>query len=218
MEYSIDDLIIYQDDQLIAINKPTGILVQGDPSGSWNLTKAVEQKFKDQCYLVNRIDRPVSGIVLFALSKNTYNELIVKWKEEGTVKTYIAITEGSWSAEKRKIEHRLIKGRNQKAIIRSDGKLSNMIVSSYPIYDRYTLCVIQLNTGRFHQIRSLLSNEGHAVKGDVKYGARRKNDDRSIHLHCYQITIPGIIDIKCALPQKDILWEKAEEFLLKKDL
>ncbi|NNF36044.1 MAG: RNA pseudouridine synthase [Saprospiraceae bacterium] len=218
MEYSIDDLIIYQDDRLITVNKPTGVLVQGDPSGSWNLTQAMEQRFSRQVYLINRIDRPVSGAVIFALSKSAYNELMKKWKEEKTVKTYIAIAEGTWSEERRIIENRLVKGRNQKAIIRSDGKLSKMAVSSYPIYERYTLCIIQLNTGRFHQIRALMSHEGHSIKGDVKYGARRKNEDRSIHLHCYQISIPGIIEIKCALPQKDILWKKAEEFLLKNDL
>lgn len=210
--------MIYQDDQLIAVNKPTGILVQGDPSGAWNLTQAMEQKFQCQIYLLNRIDRPVSGVVLFALSKKNYNNLMKKWKDEKTVKTYIAITEGSWSEENKIIENRLVKGRNQKAIIRSDGKISKMVISSYPIYDRYTLCMIQLSTGRFHQIRALLSHDGYPIKGDVKYGARRKNDDRSIHLHCYQIIIPGIIDIKSTLPQKDVLWEKAEEFLLENGL
>jgi 23S rRNA pseudouridine1911/1915/1917 synthase len=217
VEYSIEDLTLYKDDELIAINKPAGILVQGDESDSFNLWTEIDRMY-DSAYLINRIDRPVSGAVIFALSKKKYNEIISKWNNKQTLKRYVAIIEGSWSTTGTTLEQQLIKGRNNKAIVKPGGKPSSMKVSAFPIFNRYSLCMVQLHTGRFHQIRAMLSHEGHIIKGDVKYGARRKNHDRSIHLHCYHIDVPGIIDIKCALPDKDILWEKAEEFLLDQGL
>ncbi len=216
MEYTIDDLILYKDDHQIIINKPSGVLVQSDPSGDWNVNNALEEYIKRPVYLVNRIDRPVSGAVIFALSKMQYQKLIKKWKDKETLKTYIGIVEGSWNTIDQIIEEKLIKGRNHKAIIHPEGKISRMKVSSYPIFDRYSLCMVELSTGRFHQIRALLSHVGYSIKGDVKYGARRKNKDRSIHLHCARLNVPGEIDVIAPINNKDILWEKAEKFLLEK--
>ena len=216
VEYSIDDLILYGDDQHIVINKPPGVPVQSDQSGDWNLSDALMGHVGYPVYLINRLDRPVSGAVLFALSKNHYHKIMNKWNGPDSLKMYVAIIEGNWKATDLIIEEKLKKGRNHKAIVHPEGKLSRMMVSSFPIYDRYSLCTVHLMSGRFHQIRALLSHHDHIIKGDVKYGARRKNQDRSIHLHCYQLKIHGIIDIKSPFPKEDVLWKKAEEFLLNK--
>ena len=213
MVHSIDDLVLYQDEKFLVINKPTAIPVQYDLTKDKDLKTYVESYLGREVYMVNRIDRPVSGVVIFALSKRVYNTSISLWKEESTIKKYIAIVEGKWEVKDEILKCKLLKGRNNKAIVHPQGKPSQMMVSSYPVYDRYSLCSIQLHSGRFHQIRAMLSNAGFPIKGDVKYGARRKNHNRSIHLHCREIKIQNILHVVAPLPEGDVLWKKAKEFL-----
>jgi len=211
---SLNDNILYEDRELIIVNKKAGEPTQSDLSGDKDLFSKTKKLFGEELYLVNRLDRPVSGIVVFAKSKESYNSLKQKWQESNVVKEYFAIVEGKWSTTPVMVTQRIKKGRGSKAIIHQEGKESSLTVEAFPVFDHYSLCRIQLHTGRFHQIRLLLSKEGYPIKGDVKYGARRKNVDRSIYLHAYRLKL-GDIEVTAPFPEEDKLWKLAGEFYIK---
>ena len=209
--FSITDNILYQNNEIVAVNKSPGIPVQSDKTGDTDLLEMTKKHFDQELYLVNRVDRPVSGIVVFAKSKDAYNRLMLKWSSDQVVKEYVAIVEGKWESPSTIINQKMKKGKNHKAIIHKDGKIAKLTVEAFPVFDNYSLCKIHLHTGRFHQIRCQLSHAGFPIKGDVKYGARRKNQDRSIYLHAYSLTIDDML-IKAPFPESDVLWKIANDF------
>ncbi len=214
---SITENILYQNEILIAINKPQGMPVQSDKTGDIDLWSEVKKHVQEELFLVNRLDRPVSGVVIFGKSKKAYNDLKKLWNDKELEKQYIAICEGQWKENSVILQNTIKKGRNNKAIIHQEGKVARLQLDANPIFDNYSLCKIKLLTGRFHQIRFQLSHSGHPIKGDVKYGARRKNNDRSIHLHCFKISLKDKWSIIAPLPDKDNLWKQAADYLNKLD-
>ena len=208
---SIPDNILYESPEFIVVNKDAGVPVQADQSTDEDLWTAIKNHYIEELYLVNRLDRPVSGVVVFARDKKNYNAIIGKWHSREVIKEYLAIVEGKWDIGPIEILDKIKKGRNNKAIIHPKGKSATLKIESHPIFDNYSFCKIQLITGKFHQIRIQLSHAGHPIKGDVKYGARRKNPDRSIHLHAHKITIGGVT-VVAPFPDRDILWKTALEY------
>ena len=189
----IGDWVIYKNNQLIAFNKPSGIPVQSDKTGDKSLLQLAEIYCKCKLYLIHRIDRPASGIVVFAKSKSAATALTEQFKARTVSKNYLAVVKDKPVKEAATVQHFLTK--NQKAN-KSEAKTeetadSKMAELSYKVIgssDNYHLLQLEISTGRHHQIRAQLAAMGNPIKGDVKYGFRRSNKDRSIHLHAWKMS------------------------------
>ncbi|MDE6013207.1 MAG: RluA family pseudouridine synthase [Prevotella sp.] len=192
--------VIYEDNHIIIVNKQSGEIVQGDKTGDRPLSDLVKDYIKEKyCKpgavflgVVHRLDRPVSGLVVFARTSKALTRLNKMFAERSQVhKTYWAIVErktreetiGDWH----ELTHWLTRNEQQNKAYAHDNEVtgSKRAVLRYRIIshgERYDLLEIELLTGRHHQIRCQLSAIGHTIRGDLKYGARRSNPDGSISL------------------------------------
>lgn len=191
-KYQISDFILDHNNQYIIAAKPGGMPCVPDQSGDSNLKNLLEAYSKHDLHIITRTDRPVSGLSLFAKSAKAAKDLSDQIKENSISKSYLAIVEGIPKEESGELTNFLFKGRSNKSIVVDENykgaKKSILTYSTVAKLDNYTILRVELKTGRFHQIRSQLAHMGCPIKGDVKYGARRKNKDRSIHLHAYELS------------------------------
>ncbi|RMG85189.1 MAG: RNA pseudouridine synthase [Bacteroidetes bacterium] len=186
------DWVIYNNNQLLAANKPAGIPVQSDKTGDKSLLNLLEIFAKHPLHLIHRLDRPASGVVLFAKNKKALAHLNAQFRERKVEKTYLAVVPKKDIAPQAVLTHYLTKNGRLNRAFASETPLPNAKEArlSYRIagtIDHYHLLEIDLTSGRHHQIRAQLAALGLPIKGDVKYGARRGNRDRSIHLHAYRL-------------------------------
>ena len=192
--------ILYEDNHLIALNKRAGDLVQGDKTGDKPLPDLIKAYIKDKynkpgnvfCGVIHRLDRPTTGIVLFARTSKGLERMNAAFKNRETKKQYWALVEGKLE-DGRDLQHYLKKSsKNNKSTVfkRPEPEAKEALLSFKVLNtgDRYSLVEIDLHTGRHHQIRAQFSAIGHPVKGDVKYGARRGERDKSICLHSRNLT------------------------------
>lgn len=180
--------ILHNDHHCIVVNKLAGIPVQQDQSGDRSLLDMVKGYCKSKIYLVHRIDRPVSGLVIFAKRLDALEHLNQQFANQTIQKKYLAIVPKMEIAQENKLIHYLVRdAKRKKAIVVNEvhpkGKKSILDYQIMGAIEHYQLLSIRLETGRFHQIRAQLSAIGCPVKGDVKYGAKRGNKDRAIDLH-----------------------------------
>lgn len=179
--------IIYEDNNFICVNKKAGVPSQPDLTGDISTFDTVKSYLGSEVYIINRIDRPVSGVVIFTKNKKSVNEFSKLIASNKNDKIYYAIVENEPPQKADILIDALIK-KNNKAYISKDkqrGKVSTLVYKYIGSGERYHYLEIVLKSGRFHQIRAQLSNIGCTIKGDVKYGARRSNKDKSICLHAY---------------------------------
>ncbi|UZO79855.1 RluA family pseudouridine synthase [Aquimarina sp. ERC-38] len=192
--------VLYEDNHIIAINKRPGDIVQGDKTGDVPLSELVKAYISvkynkpGKVYLgvVHRLDRPTSGIVVFARTSKATTRLNKLFKEKQIKKTYWAIVEGLVTTKQKTLTHYLVRNPTRNKSYAhdhsvSDSKLAILHFSIVQLLQKYTLLTIDLETGRHHQIRSQLSKIGYCIKGDLKYGAKRSNPDGSICLHARSI-------------------------------
>lgn len=184
----ISDLVIFQNNQFIVMNKPAGMPVQEDQSGDKSIHRIAMAYCKHDLFVVHRIDRPASGVVVFAKNKKTAAKLSEQFKQHSVVKKYLVVVNKDDLPEEGEMEDHLSKKSksNRSEIVEpgtEQAKLAKLKYRRIDEIERYALYEIDLITGRHHQIRAQLAAAGAPIKGDVKYGARRKNEDRSIHLH-----------------------------------
>lgn len=221
-QYRISDFILDHNNQYIVAAKPGGMPSVPDQTGDSNLKNMLEAYSKHDLHIITRTDRPVSGLSLFAKSQNAARDLSEQIKANKISKSYLAIVEKSPGEEKGELVHYLMKGRNNKSIVVDEGhKAAKKSILTYTIVtrlDNYTVLQVELKTGRFHQIRSQLAHIGCPIKGDVKYGARRKNKDRSIYLHAYELSFDHPVtkerkEYRVMPDMTDTLWKVAEPFL-----
>lgn len=220
----VSDLkIIYEDNHIIAVNKPSGMLVQGDKTGDETLGDVVKKYLKEKyqkpgdVYLgvTHRIDRPVSGVLLFARTSKALTRLNELFKSRDMKKTYWAIVQNRPAKEEDTLTHWLKKNeaKNMSKVFakETDGALKCILdyklISSI---DNYHLLEINPHTGRHHQIRVQLAAIGSPIKGDLKYGAKRSNKDGSISLHARKIKFEHPvkkepIEIIAEVPE-DVVW------------
>lgn len=193
--------ILYIDNHLIAVNKKPGEISQGDKTGDPSLLETVKEYLKvtynkpGNVYLglVHRLDRPVSGVLLFARTGKAAERMSTMIRERRFRKIYWAVVKNRPFEESATLEHYLIKNQHQnKSYVTGasnpgarKASLSYQLVRSL---ERYYLLEVQLHTGRHHQIRSQLAAIGSPIRGDIKYGFDRSNSDGSIHLHARSIT------------------------------
>ena len=212
--------IIYEDNHLIAVTKRSGEIVQGDKTGDKPLSEEIKSYLKTKyekpgnVFLgtIHRLDRPTSGIVLFAKTSKSLSRMNELFKNKKVQKTYYAVTEDKPNKEKGVIISLLKKNQKQnKSYITKldDGKKSELEYELIEKLQNYFLIKVKPKTGRHHQIRVQLSSIGCKIKGDVKYGAKRANKDKSICLHSYSISFVHpvkneLINLKCDFPKNDI--------------
>lgn len=192
--------ILYEDNHLIAINKPAGILVQGDETGDTPLSELVKDFIKERdgkpgnvfCGVIHRIDRPVSGVVILAKTGKGLCKMNELFREDKISKTYRALVNGVPEEKERVLNNFLRKNsKTRKADVFNkaveNAKASTLSYRLLEIRGQQSILEIKPVTGRFHQIRAQLAFNRLPIVGDVKYGAPQLLKNRSICLHAYQI-------------------------------
>jgi len=193
--------VLYEDNHIIAVNKTCNEIVQGDKTGDTPLSEIVKAYIKakynkpGEVFLgvTHRIDRPTSGVVLFARTSKALARLNEMFKSHEQIqKTYWVIVQGEPKQPEARLENWLVKNeaQNKSYITKPGAKEAKQAVLSYKTLakgDHYTLLEVNLETGRHHQIRCQLAAIGCPIKGDLKYGAKRSNPDGGICLHARQI-------------------------------
>lgn len=197
MDYSdIASRILYEDNHLLVFNKKPGEIVQGDRTGDTPLSEDLKAFIKQRdskpgnvfLGVPHRLDRPVSGIVLFAKTSKALERLAAMFREGSVHKTYLALCCGEPWDEEGLLEDWLSRNEKQnKSYVVREGtpgaKLARLRYRFVQRTERYCLLEVELLTGRHHQIRCQLSHVGCPIKGDLKYGAPRSNPDGGICLH-----------------------------------
>jgi 23S rRNA pseudouridine1911/1915/1917 synthase len=183
--------VLLEDEHLLIVNKPAGMPVQSDLTGDEDLLSRLRRERKEPSLeLAHRIDRPVSGVVLLARTADANGVLQSLFRERRIEKRYWAIVEGKVALPSVELEHHVVHDeRNRRARIAAQGggDPARTQVKLLAQGDRYALVEARPEGGAFHQIRAQLAAWGHPIKGDVKYGARRGEQDRSIGLHARSV-------------------------------
>jgi 23S rRNA pseudouridine1911/1915/1917 synthase len=185
--------VLYEDNHIIAINKKSGDIVQGDKTGDAPLSDFVKAYIKKkynkpgEVFLgtIHRLDRPTSGIVLYARTSKALTRMNEQFREKQVQKTYWAVVDNAPANDSGTLENYLLKNQKQnKSYITKgvDGKHAILDFKMLKKLDNFFHLEIKPKTGRHHQIRVQLANIGCIIKGDLKYGAERSNKDASIHL------------------------------------
>ena len=193
--------VLYEDNHIIAVNKTCNEIVQGDKTGDTPLSETVKAYIKakynkpGEVFLgvTHRLDRPTSGVVLFARTSKALTRLNEMFKSHEQIKkTYWAIVQGAPKIPEARLENWLVRNEklNKSFIAKPGAKDAKQAVLNYKALvrgDNYSLLEVDLETGRHHQIRCQLAAIGCPVKGDLKYGAKRSNPDGGICLHARKI-------------------------------
>jgi 23S rRNA pseudouridine1911/1915/1917 synthase len=223
--------LLYEDNHIIAVNKRPSDIVQGDKTGDTPLSDFVKQYLKEKYNkpgevfvgTVHRIDRPVSGIVLFAKTSKALTRLNELFQTKEIKKTYWAIVKNKPNKSSGKLIHYLkkneLKNKSKAFEKETPGALrSELDYELIATADNYFFLKINPHTGRHHQIRAQLAAMGCPIKGDLKYGFNRSNKDASIHLHARKIEFIHPIKKEpisiVAPPPNEVLWN---EFLKRVD-
>lgn len=192
--------VLYEDNHIIIVSKSAGEIVQGDKTGDKPLSETVKQYIKEAYAkpgdvflgVVHRLDRPVSGLVMFARTSKALARLNKMFAEGEVHKTYWAITKNCPAEQQGTLVHWLVRNEQQNKSYAYDHEVphSKRAVLDYRVLghsDNYHLLEINLKTGRHHQIRCQLAAIGCPIKGDLKYGAKRSNPDGSISLQAHSM-------------------------------
>lgn len=217
--------VLHEDNHIIVVNKRVGDIVQGDKTGDRPLSDIVKEYIKikynkpGEVFLgvVHRLDRPTSGIVVFARTSKALSRLNDLFRNRDTKKTYWAVVTQQPLSESGLLKHYLVrneKSNTSKAHLREVPNSKEAILEYRVIkkLDRYWVLEIDLHTGRHHQIRAQLSAIGCPIKGDLKYGASRSNPDGGIHLHARKLSFihpvsKEFLEILAPVPQQDSVWK-----------
>jgi 23S rRNA pseudouridine1911/1915/1917 synthase len=214
--------ILYEDNHIIAINKKPSQIVQSDKTGDEPLVEILKKYIKQRdnkpgdvfLGVVHRLDRPVGGVMIFAKTSKAVSRMNDLFRSGEIKKTYLAIVKNAPPKEQDTITHYLFRNeeRNKSYAYSFPKRNTKEARLEYTVIDRsdsYILLKIRLFTGRHHQIRCQLAAIGSPVKGDLKYGFDRSNDDASISLIAYSISFVHpvkheTIDITAPIPNTDV--------------
>ncbi len=220
----IKDRILFEDNHLIIINKLPGELVQGDETNDRTLADDVKQYLKETYHkpgnvylgIPHRLDRPTSGIVVYAKTEKALIRLNDMFRGSSVKKTYWAVVDNPPREEDGTLIHYIVRNpQNNKSIARpkevKGSKLARLDYKLIAKSDRYYLLEIALHTGRHHQIRAQLAAIDCHIKGDLKYGFPRSNPDGGIHLHARKIVFIHPVKkdevVIVAPPPHDSVWD-----------
>lgn len=222
----IDSQVVYEDNHIIVINKLSSQIVQGDKTGDACLVEILKDYLKEKynkpgrvyCGLVHRLDRPVSGLVIFAKTDKALSRLTKQIKDREIKKIYWAIVKGMPEQHEGTLVNYLKRNEKQnKSYIVSEGTANaKLAVLDYKLIGHsaggYSLLEVELHTGRHHQIRAQLAGMGCPIKGDLKYGYQRSNPDGSISLHARRLQFvhpvkKESVELVADVPNTDNLWK-----------
>ena len=216
--------VIYEDNHIIIVNKSSGEIVQGDKTGDTPLVETVRAYIKDKynkpgnvfCGLTHRLDRPVSGVVIFAKTSKALERINNMLKNHEIKKTYWAIVKNPPKNNEGTLVNYLVRNekQNKSYAYNTEKTNSKRAELNYKVIgksDNYTLLEVNLITGRHHQIRCQLAAMGCPIKGDLKYGFDRSNRDGSISLHARSVEFTHpvskeLIHVEAPTPE-DTLWK-----------
>ncbi len=215
--------ILHEDNHIIVVNKRVGDIVQGDKTGDKPLSEVVKEYIKvkynkpGEVFLgvVHRLDRPTTGIVVFARTSKALTRMNELFSNRETQKTYWAIVKNKPINTEDKLVHflkRNEKNNTSKAHLKEvpDSKLASLDYKIIATLQNYFALEINLHTGRHHQIRAQLSAIGSPIKGDLKYGFDRSNPDGGIHLHARKLVFVHPVSKEnieiVALTPNDVIW------------
>jgi 23S rRNA pseudouridine1911/1915/1917 synthase len=215
--------ILHEDNHLIVVNKRVGDIVQGDKTGDKPLSEIVKEYIKEKYNkpgevflgVVHRLDRPTTGIVVFARTSKALSRMNELFSNRETQKTYWAVVKNKPNPSNAKLVHYLKrneKNNTSKAHLKEvpESKLASLEYQIIKELTNYTALEIQLHTGRHHQIRAQLAEIGSPIKGDLKYGFDRSNPDGGIHLHARRLNFIHPVskaNIKIIAPTPDdVIW------------
>lgn len=219
--------VLYEDNHIIVVNKRVGDIVQGDKTGDKPLSDVVKEYIKDRydkpgdvfLGVVHRLDRPTTGIVLFARTSKALERMNEMFKNRDTQKTYWAIVKNRPAKDADTLVHYLKrneKSNTSKAFPKEvpDSKKASLDYKVIKELNNYYALEINLHTGRHHQIRSQLSTIGSPIKGDLKYGFDRSNPDGGIHLHARKLSFvhpvkKEPVEIVAPVPD-DVIWRAVD--------
>lgn len=219
--------VVYEDNHLIIVNKTASEIVQGDKTGDTPLSETVKQYIKEKYAkpgnvflgVVHRLDRPVSGLVVFAKTSKALARLNEMFRNSEVKKTYWAIVKQRPPQDEGELVNYLVRNEKQNKSYAYDKEVKNSkkAVLHYRLIghsQNYFLLEVDLKTGRHHQIRCQLAKMGRPIKGDLKYGFARSNPDGSICLHAHRVKFvhpvsKELIDVTAPLPPGN-LWNGFE--------
>lgn len=219
--------VVYEDNHLIIVNKTASEIVQGDKTGDTPLSETVKQYIKEKYAkpgnvflgVVHRLDRPVSGLVVFAKTSKALARLNEMFRNSEVKKTYWAIVKQRPPQDEGELVNYLVRNEKQNKSYAYDKEVKNSkkAVLHYRLIghsQNYFLLEVDLKTGRHHQIRCQLAKVGCPIKGDLKYGFARSNPDGSICLHAHRVKFvhpvsKELIDVTAPLPSGS-LWNGFE--------
>ncbi len=219
--------VVYEDNHLIIVNKTASEIVQGDKTGDTPLSETVKQYIKEKYAkpgnvflgVVHRLDRPVSGLVVFAKTSKALARLNEMFRNSEVKKTYWAIVKQRPPQDEGELVNYLVRNEKQNKSYAYDKEVKNSkkAVLHYRLIghsQNYFLLEVDLKTGRHHQIRCQLAKMGCPIKGDLKYGFARSNPDGSICLHAHRVKFvhpvsKELIDVTAPLPPSN-LWNGFE--------
>ncbi|MBR6331484.1 MAG: RluA family pseudouridine synthase [Bacteroidales bacterium] len=223
---SLAEQILYEDNHLLALNKRCGQIVQGDKTGDLPLPEMVKAFLKERdakpgnvfCGVIHRLDRPVSGVVLFAKTSKALSRMNESVKGREMQKTYWALCKEAPLQSEGHLEDWLLRNekQNKSYVVKAGTDGAKLAVLGYKLLGvstgGYHLIEIDLQTGRHHQIRAQLANMGCHIKGDLKYGAERSNPDGGISLHARSITFTHPVKKEpvtiVAAPPDEPIWKE----------
>lgn len=215
--------VVYEDNHIIIVNKTASEIVQGDKTGDVPLSETVKQYLKEKYHkpgnvfigVTHRLDRPVSGLVVFAKTSKALSRLNEMFKNSEVKKTYWAIVKQPPAETEGELVNYLVRNEKQNKSYAYDTEKpgSKKAILHYRLIarsDNYSLLEVDLKTGRHHQIRCQLAKMGCPIKGDLKYGFPRSNPDGSICLHARRVRFvhpvsKELIDVVAPVPS-DNLW------------
>jgi ribosomal large subunit pseudouridine synthase D (EC 5.4.99.-) len=221
--------VLYEDNHIIVVNKTASEIVQADKTGDTPLSETVKQYLKEKYRkpgnvflgVTHRLDRPVSGLVIFAKTSKALTRLNEMFRTGGVKKTYWAVVKDKPEEPEGELVHFLVRNEKQNKSYAYDKEVPNSkkAVLHYRLTGRsenYYLLEVDLKTGRHHQIRCQLAKMGCPIKGDLKYGFPRSNPDGSICLHARKVKFTHpvskiLIELEAPLPEGN-LWKGFELF------
>lgn len=226
--------IVYEDNHIIVLNKLPSEIVQGDKTGDLPLSEKVKTFIKQRdnkpgnvfCGVIHRLDRPVSGLIIFAKTSKALSRFNELFREKTIKKNYLAVVKNKPPKNADKLIHYILKNEKtnvSKAHIKpvANALMAELDYELVAASDNYYCLKINLFTGRHHQIRAQLAAIGCPIKGDLKYGFGRTNEGGFIHLHSYEISfLHPIKDVQVnmkALPvSDDAVWRYFSDLLTEK--
>lgn len=219
--------VVYEDNHIIVVNKTASEIVQADKTGDTPLSDTVKQYLKEKYQkpgnvfigVTHRLDRPVSGLVIFAKTSKALTRLNEMFRTNAVKKTYWAVVKNAPKEPEGELVHFLVRNEKQNKSYAYEKEVPNSkkAVLDYRLIarsDHYYLLEVDLKTGRHHQIRCQLAKMGCPIKGDLKYGAQRSNPDGSICLHARRVRFvhpvsKELIELEAPLPPGN-LWKGFE--------